>query len=83
MVRFIAHFNGPDSYELFRSKISEPVLAVNHSLAIQAVFMANRWLVCILMFYMLSVATIGDSILMPLLNICTGGILTLCRLLTW
>jgi hypothetical protein len=78
-----AHFNGPDSYELLKCKIAEPVLAVSTSLPIDAIFMANRWVVCILMFYMASVGTVGDSVLMPILVISNAAVVSLCRLLTW
>ena len=83
LVRLTAHFNGPDSYELLKSRIAEPVLAVSSSLAIDAVFMANRWVVACLMFYMASVGTVGDSVLMPIFIIATAALLSLCRLLTW
>lgn len=82
-MRLIAHFNGPDSYELLKSKIAEPVLAVSSSLAIDAIYMLNRWIVCFLMFYMVSIGTIGDSVMMPISVISSGALLTLCRLLTW
>jgi hypothetical protein len=82
-VRLTAHFNGPDSYELLKCRIAEPVLAVSSSLAIEALFMANRWVVCLLMFYMASVGSVGDSVLMPIMVIATAALLTTCRLLTW
>lgn len=83
LVRLTAHFNGPDSYELLKCRIAEPVLIVSSSLAIDAIFMANRWVVCFLMFYMASVGTVGDSVLMPIMVIATASLLTVCRLLAW
>ena len=76
----MAHFNGPDSFELLKSHISTPVLAVTHSGPIHVIFMANRWVVCFLMVYMLSIADIGDSVLMPLFGVLMGAGLSLCWL---
>ena len=79
----MAHFNGPDSYELLRSRIAEPILNVNHHIAIHILFMVNRWIVGILMIYMLTIATFGDSLLMPLSVIIAGAVTTLSRLFMW
>jgi hypothetical protein len=79
----VAHFNGPDSYELLKSRIAPPVLSVNHNFPIQALFMINRWLVVFIMVYILSTATVGDSILMPVIMITTAFLISFLRLLTW
>ena len=81
--RFIAHFNGPDSYELLKSRIAEPALSVSHSFAVHVLFMANRWIVGVLMFYALSTATFGDSVIMPASVLGCAGVVTLCWLMTW
>lgn len=59
------------------------MLAVSSSLAIDVIFMLNRWVVCVLMFYMASIGTIGDSVLMPIFVIANAGLLTVFRLLGW
>jgi hypothetical protein len=56
---------------------------VSSSLAIDAIFMLNRWVVCVLMFYMASVGTVGDSVLMPIFVIANAALLTIFRLLGW
>lgn len=76
----MAHFNGPDTYELLKSHISQPVLAVTHSGPIQIIFMLNRWVVAFIMVYMLTIADVGDSVLMPLFSILFGAIVSLCWL---
>lgn len=79
----MAHFNGPDSYELLKSRICEPVLSVTHHFAIQILFMANRWIVGVLMFYAISVGKVGDSILMPAAVLASSGVVTLGWLMSW
>jgi len=81
--RFMAHFNGPDAYELLKSRISEPILSVSHHIAVQILFMANRWIVGILMVYLCSMATVGDSILMPILVLLSSAAVTIGRVATW
>jgi hypothetical protein len=79
----MAHFNGPDSYELLRSRIAEPVLNVNHHIAVHILFMVNRWIVGVLMLYLFTVAKVGDSIIMPALVVSCAGVVTVSRLLGW
>lgn len=79
----MAHFNGPDSYELLKSRICEPVLSVTHHFAIHILFMANRWIVGVLMFYAISVGKIGDSIIMPAAVLASSGVISLSWLFTW
>ena len=83
LARFTAHFNGPDSYELLRSRIAEPILSVNHHIAVHILFMVNRWIVGVLMIYMLTVATFGDSLLMPIAVMVCGGVVSVSRLGMW
>lgn len=81
--RFIAHFNGPDAYELLKSRISEPVLSVNHHIGVHILFMANRWIVGVLMVYLCSLASFGDALLMPVAVLVCSGAVTVGRVASW
>jgi hypothetical protein len=79
----MAHFNGPDAYELLKSRISEPILSVNHHIAVHILFMVNRWIVGVLMVYLCSMATYGDSILMPIAVLISSAAVTVGRIANW
>jgi hypothetical protein len=45
--------------------------------------MVNRWAVGILMIYLFTIATFGDSVIMPAAVTASSAVVTFARLMTW
>ena len=67
LIRFICHINGVDSYEEFKVLFSSNLRIVHNNLYLW-LSAGNKFLVCLLMFYVLSRGKSGDLTIIPVLS---------------
>lgn len=78
-MRFLAHINGIDSYEEFKVIFMDKVRIEHNNLYVW-LSTGNRFLVCVLMFYVLSQVKAGDLTIMPVVAVLSSVFVVSLRL---
>lgn len=80
MVRFSAHFLACDAYELLMNKLGLPFMNIKHYLPYFILTIANRIIVLIFLFYVMSLSKTGDLLYMPIVSLIAGLGIILTRI---